>query len=304
MPGVRLSGDLSLFLVSWSFGIKEKLVLEQDEIIRRFVKKYNDCQSTQFQITRWPDKEPQRSRACDAYAEASGIRPLAIEHTNVQSFHRQKQDSARFLKVCGTLETELKNAFSFDVTLIIPTFGIETGTNWNAIKNTLCEWLIANVESLPLGCSVHQVDRVSFPITIEKYEGSGFYVARWKPPDIDTKNELVQIVGTALDDKNDQLREYHANGAETILILESDDIALVNPTKLYKAYLQASECIPTPNIDQVWLARTFDPEDSCIFYYFYGPEAMMDKVNPRNYRFGPRYSAYWAEIRRREQVQL
>jgi hypothetical protein len=53
------------------------------------------CQNAQFQITRWPDKEKQkvgqRLRACDAYAVAFGVYSLAIEHTNVQTFFRQKR---------------------------------------------------------------------------------------------------------------------------------------------------------------------------------------------------------------------
>src|SRR5215471_11976743 len=105
------------------------MVLDQDEIIRRFIKQYNSCQDAQFTITRWPDKEKLKpgERACDAYAEALAVRPLAIEHTNIETFRQQKQDSARFLKVCGVLETEMSAAFPYVVSLIIPTFGIQTG---------------------------------------------------------------------------------------------------------------------------------------------------------------------------------
>ena len=54
--------------------------MEQDEIIRRFVAVYNQSQSAEYQITRWPDKENRQSRDCDTYAEAPGMRPIAIEH--------------------------------------------------------------------------------------------------------------------------------------------------------------------------------------------------------------------------------
>ncbi len=69
------------------------MVLDQDEIIRRFIAKYNSCQDARFTITRWPDKEmeEQNQRACDAYAEALAVRPLAIEHTNIETFRRQKK---------------------------------------------------------------------------------------------------------------------------------------------------------------------------------------------------------------------
>lgn len=87
------------------------MALDQDKVICRFIKQYNSCQNGQFTITRWPDKEERNQRACDAYAEALTARPLAIEHTNIETFRQQKQDSARFLKVCGALETELRTAF-------------------------------------------------------------------------------------------------------------------------------------------------------------------------------------------------
>jgi hypothetical protein len=57
------------------------MVLDQDEVIRRFIKRYNSWQDAQFAITRWPDKEERNERACDAYAKALAVRPLAIEHT-------------------------------------------------------------------------------------------------------------------------------------------------------------------------------------------------------------------------------
>src|SRR5919198_130532 len=128
------------------------------EIIRRFVTIYNTYQDAQFTITRWPDKEERNQRACDAYAEALERQPLAIEHTNIETFRQQKQDSARFLKVCGVLETELENAFPYDVHLIIPIFGIQTGTDWNTITNTLRSWLITSVNALPLGYARYQID--------------------------------------------------------------------------------------------------------------------------------------------------
>ncbi len=115
------------------------MVLDQDEVIRRFIKLYNSCQDAQFTITRWPDKEKLKpgERACDAYAEALEVRALAIEHTKIETFRNQKQDSARFMKVIGVLEQELKDSFPYDLRLTTPTFGIQTGIAWSAITDTL-----------------------------------------------------------------------------------------------------------------------------------------------------------------------
>ena len=275
--------------------------MDQDEIIRRFIAQYNSCQGAQFTITCWPDKTERNQRACDAYAEAPGVFPLAIEHTNVETFRQQKRDSARFLKVCGVLKAEMHDAFPYNVALIIPTFGIQIGTDWSGIRGTLREWLLSQVSALPFGRTHHQVDGVPFRITIWKEDrfSRGFDIAREVPPNLETNDELTEIVAAALNNKNDQLQRYRTNGDETILILESDDMALISHVELYKAFLQASACAPTPNIDQVWIARTINPEDSCSFFCFDGPEAIMEKVNLEQWMLGKRYASYWwAEIER------
>jgi hypothetical protein len=278
------------------------MVLDQDEVIRRLIKQYNSCRDARFAITRWPDKEERNQRACDAYAEAVAGKSLAIEHTKIETFRRQKQDSARFLKICGALETELNTVFPHDVSLLIPTFGIQTGTDWKRLRDTLRAWLLAQVSTLPFGHSNHQVDGVPFRITIwkgRKY-ARGFGVARMAPPCLDTNDELIEIVAAALNNKNDQLQKYRTNGDETLLILETDDIALMNHVLLYEAFLQASACTPTPNIDQVWMAQTIDSEDYCTFICFDGPESIMETVNQSQWALGKRYASYWwAGIRRK-----
>ena len=142
------------------------MALDQDEIIRRFVERYNSCQVAQFTIVRWPDREERGQKACDAYAIAPSVRPLAIEHTNIETFRQQKLDPARFLKVCGSLETELKTAFPFNINLIIPTFGIRAGIDWNGIRDRLRAWLNMNVAARPFRYTEHQIEGVPFRISI------------------------------------------------------------------------------------------------------------------------------------------
>ena len=267
--------------------------MQQDELIRRFVTRYNECQDFNYHITGWPDKENRNSRDCDAYAEALGAPPLAIEHTLVQTFQDQKLDSVRFDRICGELERELKNSFDFDIDLVIPTFAIQPGTDWDAIRVTLREWLMNNVPTLPMNCSDHQVPGVPFRITMFKgaTPPGSFRVSRWVPPDLESRRETVQIVANALADKNDQMSKYRASGAQKVLLLESDDIALANPATLYMAFLMAHTETQTPNIDQAWMARSY--LDHCSLNCFLGPERVMNAANPANCMFGPQYREYW-----------
>ncbi len=205
------------------------------------------------------------------------------------------------MKICGVLETELSGVFLHDVSLIIPTFGIQTGTDWKGIRDTLRAWLLTQVGTLPFGRTDHQVDGVPFRITIwkERKSARGFGVARMTPPGLDTNDKLIEIVAAALSNKNDQLQKYRTNGDETVLILETDDIALMNHVLLYKAFLQASACTPTPNIDQVWMAQTIGSEEYCTFICFDGPDSIMERVNQSQWALGKRHASYWwAEIAR------
>src|SRR5262249_22668098 len=59
---------------------RERELMNHKDIIRLLLSKYNDCQVHQYQVTHWPDEENRSSRDIDAYAEASGAVPLAIEH--------------------------------------------------------------------------------------------------------------------------------------------------------------------------------------------------------------------------------
>jgi hypothetical protein len=267
------------------------------DIILQQVEKYNGCQSHQYRVVRWPDEENRKSRDIDAYAEAAGAIPLAIEHTKVESLYGQLADNERFGQLYGEIESQLKNAFDFELHLILPLFAFQKGTKWAVIRDLVRDWLLAQSQGLPQGRSSHRVPGVPFTVTIIKDTGGvkSFFVARRAPSDRDIQIEMVQNIVAALEDKNSQLSKYRTEGAHTILILESLDIALVSHISFYKSFLQAQQCISTPNIDEVWFAHTFEPENYCDLHCLSGPEQIMDCINPENFLWGPRYAAMWAE---------
>lgn len=272
--------------------------MDQDEIIRRFVAKYNDCQDGNYQITRWPDREDRNNRACDAYAEAPQAQPLAIEHTNVETFQGQLLDSARFMRVIGELEAELKDAFDCHVTLTVPTFAVRPGTDWQLIKAQLRDWLLAAIPAQQSGRTKHQIPNIPFEIALEvdrdERMSHWFGVLRWVPPDLNDYHQLTDSVQRALTNKNDQLRVYRLAGGRTILILESQDIALVSPAMLYKAFLRARNRAATENIDEVWVANTY--QDYCGLDCYQAAESIMDVANPENLMLGPQHTDYWNEV--------
>jgi hypothetical protein len=273
-------------------------------IIRSLVEKYNGCQEYQYQITRWPDERNSRTRDIDAYAEADGATPLAVEHTRVETFLGQLQDNARFGDHYGQLEAELKHAFGFELTLTLPVFAFQKGTKWADVRDTIRAWLLANAVTLPRGPSSHQINGVPFTVAVNKDTGNRFFVARRAPSDRDVRIELIQSFAEALADKNDQLSRYRADGARTVLILESQDIALVSHASLYKAFLQARPLAQTSNIEEVWLACTYAPDDHCELSCLSGPEEMMDCINLENLEWGTQYDEEWAEALKEDDARV
>ena len=247
---------------------------------------------------RWPDEENRQSRDIDAVAEASGLPPLAIEHTELHTFINKKLDSARFMQVCAGLEGDLNNAFTANVSMIVDTFAVQPGSDWKGAAQALRNWLLNSVPSLPEGRSDHSIPGVPFRITIFKEaEGpAGFTVGRWTP-NVDLAAELEGEYVRALENKSDQLAKY-APSAETILLVESQDIALVSPAGLFMASLRARKRANAPNVRQVWLAKTY--ENWVTYLCFFGPETMMEKVNPPNSLMVlPRYTQYWDDALRK-----
>jgi hypothetical protein len=101
------------------------------------------------------------------------------------------------------------------------------------------------------------------------------------------KDTKVTAMLKGLDHKYEKLAEYRAAGSESVLVLESKDIALVSPQSLYTAYLRATRQRPRPNLDQIWMVATG------YVYCFDGPSEVLEGVNPPNFRFGRQFIDEW-----------
>ncbi len=262
----------------------------QNSVVQAMIDRYNHGSGVAYVITHWPDEEERRSRACDAYAEAKGARPLAIEHTLIQSYNQQKQHDAEFMRVIGDLEAELRSAFSFPLKLLIPMFAVQKGQRWDQIKNALKTWLLTNL--IAPGRTQPAIPGVPFPVTLlrEDHGKVGLTVGRTSDGSLDVAAGLIGNIEAALASKNDQLRAYRKAGDCTILVLESDDVVFANPVDVYRAFLTAEKAVDISDVDQVWLAlNTID------VYCMKAPQEFIDAVNPSNVMFGPRYHNLWME---------
>ncbi len=270
----------------------------QNAVLQLVIDHYNAASGTQFVITRHPDEEERNGRACDAYAEAPGEIPIALEHTLVQTYAVQKRTDAEFMRVIGVLEAELKDRFPFRLTLTVPQFAVQKGQSWERITVAIKAWLLSGPAIPPGPSEVAAIPGVPFPVRLRRddFAAPRFLVGRWEDRSLDVQKELVEMMGAALADKNEQLARYKQAGDRTFLSLESDDIVFTNRVDLYRAFLQAwDRCAPT-SIDQVWLAMTIPQEYVTETYCLYADQDLLDKVNPANARFGSKYREEWMAL--------
>lgn len=266
--------------------------MNQDEVIGHLLETYNAAVGSHYQVTSRPDVDNRDSADIDAIANSPGFEQLAIEHTRIQSLENQNRDSAWFMRGLGDLGRELDGAFPFRLDLVLPYRNVEPGQDWPAIKASVKTWLLANAQNLSYGRTTHEAEGVPFQIITGKHASDRHRVFLMRHEPDGNIDDLVLIeMQRSLDHKYGKLGEYRARGDTAVLVLESEDIALVSEASLYKAFLQATQVRPRPNLDQVWIASTF--REDCSVYCFVGPAEVMKGANPENFCFGPQYAAEW-----------
>jgi len=160
---------------------------------------------------------------------------------------------------------------------------------------------LGNIAAIPIGPSKFSIPGVPFEVTLVRDDDMPpfFTVARWLDPALNVAEKLAERLAVALADKDNQLSRYHKAGNTTLLILESQDIALVNQGMIYQAFLAALAKVQPVHLDQVWLAESYEPEKDFLFIYcLLADQSFIDRVNPANMMFGPRYAKHWDPARR------
>ena len=181
----------------------------------------------------------------------------------------------------------------------------EPGAAWRKeTSRSIREWLEANLERLPEtspGVEV-EIEGLSSPVRISKRESDhgGVFFSRTAPAGVPDSAALDDRMRQALQHKYDQLNQYQqGENVVTVLLLENRDIALINPSIWYLAFFRATRDNSFPALTQVWLADTWEglTDRFTGFNCFRANQDLMDRANPENFWFGPRYDNYWQKQR-------
>lgn len=225
--------------------------LDDKTIIKDFLRQ----QKGNLKIEKYPDEENRESKDIDAIGGN-----LAIEHTSIDTLIDQRLKSNWFMQVVGGLEKELNSQMKYYLKVVLPWDAITTGQNWHEIRNGLKNWVINSSSSLGNGFhKISNIPGIPFGFTAIRNEkfGNRLIFARFSPED----NTLPERILSLIKRKTKKLKPYKENNYTTILIVESDDIALINDWVLLEAIQKSFPNGLDQELDELWYADTCIPED-------------------------------------------
>lgn len=213
---------------------------------------------TALDITERPDQDERNEEAVEMVCSSGSGQSFALEHTRIESFGGQIGDGYAFSGLLEPLEDELKGRLPgrFSLTVAVGVAAGVRGSDYPKIRGLVKEWVLAQADGLRDGSAVTAAPAgVPFPVTLSRRhsDASLLLVSRFAPDDLEAKRQAR--VQQAIDRKYRKLAKEKARGRESILILESNDIALGNSSVVGAAAARALASCPEPP-DRVYLVET------------------------------------------------
>jgi len=228
------------------------------QLVRLFLDEYTKICGEAFKVKEWADDAERNRPAVEAIAvdESSGKR-LAIEHTLLQPFVGEKEDSHRFLTVIGNLEKDDSlrvPGHMIDISFRVG--AIPKGMNWTEVNKSLGGWIQNNIAKLDDDQSNHTVRhndlelqiRVS-RMTLPHSEKGILIFSRLMPA-----HSLAEVMRTAFRKKLPKLVSTPAD--KRILLFEQNSLLHGNGEIHGAVETLASEFDGLKQVDEIWLIGT------------------------------------------------
>ena len=208
----------------------------------------------------------------------------AMEHTRIEAFEKQIQSGVQFEQMIGSVTEELCGTLPGEAIYTVH-FPLRTSLKVKSRKLTemqkkLTEWVRENATRLDEKSRADEAEQQGGPgqdsivgtppgfdyeIALHRYPRRGLgrqergWIGAVRIAPEDGEPLRTSRVRKALDDKREKLQKCKREGAQTILVLESDDIALSNHVVIGEAVLNALEG-HSDTADEIYLVETeMDP---------------------------------------------
>jgi hypothetical protein len=228
--------------------------MKDKKIVDSFVAFMAATRVAGLKVERRPDEE--KNGDIDAIAG-----PFAIEHTSIDTVPDQRRDGAWLGTMLGDLES--KTVVSENMQVVFNPDAVRPGQDWAAINAALKSYLEGPARGLPQNRYVPvRIDGVPFDVHIFKWQPvpslpPRVTFGRFAPGDA----TLGQRLREQSDRKIEKLAPYQAEGKCTILLLESDDVALMNHVKMASAVMDAYPQGRPTSVDELWyVSSILQPE--------------------------------------------
>lgn len=225
--------------------------MRDKEVIERFIEYLNNSYGKALKIERWPDEENRASPDIDAIAGE-----YAIEHTRFDTVENQTRDSDYFMKVVQGLEEEFYGKLDYQLDIIFPYDAVRRGQDWSNIKESIRKWIINESCLLSDGTTwIEDIQGIPFKLYINIDRDPDIirrlFFSRFQPRE---HSEATRLKGQ-LNRKIQKLNKYKRQNYITLLLIESDDIALMNKLKFVEWVKNAFPVYPE-GVDDFWYVET------------------------------------------------
>jgi hypothetical protein len=225
------------------------------KLVELLIEHLNSRRGTDYKVTSRPDQKDGTNKAVEAIATAGDGTSIAIEHTLIEPFFGDKDDTQPLLKVFARVETDPECCLrEYYIEVYVPVGAIRKG-NWAQLADEFKVWLRSTKEVLPEGESYHAFSKLQpdLKISISKTHLPGVpgkvTVGRSDMPE-----DFPKVIRTALAKKLSKLST--AVASKRVLLLEKD-----SPTYSYRKIANEIEqaCGEFPEmkqINEIWLVDT------------------------------------------------
>lgn len=234
----------------------------QDNSIEFFLKYISDTFNIETTVIDQPDKTIRNSKACDSIATI-GKKRVAIEHTSIDSYPKQREEGALFLElfvpIKNVLEKELKIPGRFvlctDSNINLKRF------NFEKVRPLIINWCLEKAGNLEIGSPStaprhfisEQLPGIPFKIKLYRWQGqNGVRLSMNLSEEIEI--ELIEVLKSAMSSRGKKVVSYKEKGFKTILLLESNEIQLLNDIIIREAFCKLTNETKDEDIpDEVYL---------------------------------------------------
>lgn len=212
-----------------------------------------------YKVLAVPDEVERVLPAVDLLVQGKDGRLLVVEHTIVESFADRIRDDVQVSDFAAQVESELAGTLPKPghYRVVLDPVSLPGRRGLGDLVTAVCEWVGSNAPSLEVG-SPHSAPRhiredvlapSDLKVRLERWPGRDGQVFVFRSVPEDLEEMRSERVNNALEAKCPKLADARADASESILVLQSNDLALGNYSDIAAAVMAGlTDRTDTPDV--------------------------------------------------------